>query len=56
MSYCPLAFRLSIVFPVLSHSLASNKRISMKFKNGKDVMMHVKIYKDVIGCMEVIAL
>ena len=45
MSYCPLAFRMSLFFPVLSH-----------FIYGNGVMVHVKIYKDVIGCRYVIAL
>ena len=56
MSNCPLAIKMSMGFPVLSHRLATNRRIFVKFIYGIGVMMHVKIYKDVIGCREVIAL
>ena len=55
MSDCPLAFRMPMIFHVLNHLLASNRRNFMKFLYGHGVMMHVKIYKDVIGCREVIA-
>ena len=56
MSYFPLAFRMSLGFPVLSHRIASNRRIFIKFMYGHGVMMHVKIHKNVIGCREVFAL
>ena len=56
MSYCPLAFKMSMVFPVSSHLLASDWRIFMKFIYRNGVMMHVNIYKDDIGSREVIAL
>ena len=52
----PFGFQNGNGFPVLSHRLASNRRIFMKFIYGSGVMMHVKIYKCVIGCREVIAL
>ena len=54
--YCPLAFRMSMVFPVLRHWLTSNRRIFMKFIYGNGVMMDVKICKDVIVGREVIAI
>ena len=53
MSYCPLTFRMSLVLPVLSHCLTSNRMIFMKFIYSNGVMMHVKIYKDVFGCRDV---
>ena len=54
MRDCPLAFRMSMIFHVLNHLLASNRRNFMKFIYGHGVMMHMKIHKDVIWCREVI--
>ena len=48
MNYCPLAFRMSLVFPV-----SKQQKNFMKFIYGNGVMMHVKIYKDVI-CVEIL--
>ena len=60
MSYCPLAFRMSMFFfypqPLISKQSNDFHDIFMKFIYGNGVMMHVKTYKDVIGCREVIAL
>ena len=56
---CPISqsYKKGVWFPVLGHWLASNRTL-MKFIHvyDNDVMMHVKIYKDVIGCRDSIAL
>ena len=52
----PFDFQNVSVFSSLQPLLASNRRIFMKFIYGNGVIMHVKMYKDDIGCRDVIAL
>ena len=56
----PFGFQNVNVFfypqPLISKQSNDFHDIFMKFIYGNGVMMHVKTYKDVIGCREVIAL
>ena len=53
-----LPFGFQNVIGFSSPQLLISKRLKdyMKFKYGNGVMMHVEIYKDVIGCRDAIAL